>query len=114
MDDCLFCKIAHGQIPAEVIHEDEFCMAFNDINPQGPVHFLVIPKKHIASIADITEADSRILGHLLKVVAILANDKGLNDNGYRVVSNVGKDGQQTVPHLHFHIIGGRSLTWPPG
>lgn len=112
--ECLFCSIAAGEIPSEIFHEDEFCVAFNDINPQGPVHFLVIPKKHISSIADITEADQEILGHMLKLIAILANDKGLNENGYRVVSNVGKDGQQTVPHLHFHVIGGRSMTWPPG
>lgn len=112
--DCLFCGIAQGTIPSEIVHEDEICIAFNDVNPQAPVHFLVIPKKHIASIADITEADEKILGHMLKIIAILANDKGLNDNGYRVVSNIGKDGQQSVPHLHFHIIGGRSMTWPPG
>ena len=104
--DCLFCKIADGQMPSEIIYEDEYCVAFNDINPQGPVHFLIVPKKHIGSVAEITEEDEALLGHMLKTIAILANDKGLNDNGYRVVSNIGKDAQQSVPHLHFHVIGG--------
>lgn len=112
--DCLFCNIAQGKVPSEIIHEDEYCVAFNDINPQGPVHFLIIPKKHIGSVAEITEEDEALLGHMLKTIAILANDKGLNDNGYRVVSNIGIDAQQTVHHLHFHVIGGRSMTWPPG
>ena len=112
--DCLFCKIADGQVPSEIIYEDENCVAFNDINPAGPVHFLIVPKKHIGSVAEITEEDEALLGHVLKLIAILANDKGLNENGYRVVSNIGKDGQQTVHHLHFHVIGGRSMTWPPG
>ncbi|MFZ2257461.1 MAG: histidine triad nucleotide-binding protein [Clostridiaceae bacterium] len=112
--DCLFCKIADGQVPSEIIYEDENCVAFNDINPAGPVHFLIVPKKHIGSVAEITEEDEALLGHMLKLIAILANDKGLNENGYRVVSNIGKDGQQTVHHLHFHVIGGRSMTWPPG
>lgn len=112
--DCLFCDIAQGKLPSEIIYEDECCVAFNDINPQGPVHFLIIPKKHIGSVAEITEEDEALLGHMLKIIAILANDKGLNENGYRVVSNIGKDAQQSVPHLHFHVIGGRSLTWPPG
>ena len=112
--DCLFCDIAQGKIPSEIIYEDDSCVAFNDINPQGPVHFLIIPKKHIGSVAEITEEDEALLGQMLKTIAILANDKGLNDNGYRVVSNIGKDAQQSVPHLHFHVIGGRSLAWPPG
>ncbi|PKK38767.1 HIT family hydrolase [Clostridiaceae bacterium JG1575] len=112
--DCLFCQIARKEVPAEIIHEDEFCVAFNDINPAAPVHFLVIPKKHIVSVADITAEDEAVLGHMLKTIAILANDKGLNERGYRVVSNIGEDGQQTIPHLHFHVIGGRSMTWPPG
>lgn len=112
--DCLFCNITQGKVPAEIIYEDEHCVAFNDINPQGPVHFLIIPKKHIGSVAEIMEEDEALLGYMLKTIAILANDKGLNDNGYRVVSNVGKDAQQTVQHLHFHVIGGRSMTWPPG
>ncbi len=114
MEDCLFCKTAAGEIESEIVHEDEHCIAFNDTNPQAPVHFLIIPKKHIGSVAEITEADEGILGHMLKTIAILANDKGLNDKGYRVVSNVGKDGQQTIHHLHFHVIGGRSMQWPPG
>lgn len=112
--DCLFCNIAQGKVPAEIIYEDEQCVAFNDVNPQGPVHFLIIPKKHIGSVAEIMEEDEALLGYMLKTIAILANDKGLNDNGYRVVSNVGKDAKQSVHHLHFHVIGGRSLTWPPG
>ncbi len=112
--DCLFCKIAEKEIPAEIIYEDDLCLAFNDINPCAPVHFLMIPKKHIASMADISEEDEKLLGHMMKIISILANDKGLNENGYRIVNNCGKDGGQTVGHLHFHVLGGRSMTWPPG
>ncbi len=112
--DCIFCKIAKGEIPSEIIFEDDDCVAFNDVNPQGPVHFLVAPKKHISSLAEMTEEDEALLGHMLTVVSILAYEKGLNDKGYRVVNNCGADGGQTVEHLHFHVIGGRHLNWPPG
>lgn len=112
--DCLFCKIVSKEIPAEIIYEDEKVIAFNDINPQGPVHFLVIPKKHIASLDEIEAEDEALLGHIMKTIVILANEKGISDKGYRVVNNIGANGGQTVAHLHFHVIGGRSMTWPPG
>lgn len=112
--DCIFCKIANGEIPSEIIFEDDDCVAFNDLNPQGPVHFLVVPKKHIGSLAEMTEDDEALFGHMLTVISILANEKGLNEKGYRVVNNCGPDGGQTVDHIHFHVIGGRAMTWPPG
>ena len=112
--DCVFCKIADGKIPSDVIYEDEDVIAFNDLDPQAPIHFLVIPKKHIESIASLKETDLTIVGHIFDVIKKIAKDKGLNDKGYRVLSNVGEDGGQTVPHLHFHVLGGRGFKWPPG
>ncbi len=111
---CLFCKIVVGQIPSDKVHEDEFVLAFNDINPVAPVHQLIVPKQHIASAADLTEADGELLGRLFAVAASLAAGAGLPDSGYRVVTNVGVDGGQSVDHLHFHLLGGRAMTWPPG
>lgn len=108
MDECLFCKIAAGQIPANKLYEDEQVLAFYDIHPQAKVHFLVIPKRHIPSAAALTEADAALLGHIFAVIAQLAQQTGL-DNGYRVISNVGPDAGQTVPHLHFHVLGGEVL-----
>ena len=112
--DCVFCKIADGKIPSDVIYEDEDVIAFNDLDPQAPIHFLVIPKKHIESIASLEETDHKIVGHIFDVIKKIAKDKELNDKGYRVISNVGEDGGQTVPHLHFHVLGGRGFKWPPG
>ena len=112
--DCVFCKIADGKIPSDVIYEDEDVIAFNDLDPQAPIHFLVIPKKHIESIASLEETDLIIVGHIFDVIKKITKDKGLNDKGYRVLSNVGEDGGQTVPHLHFHVLGGRGFKWPPG
>ena len=112
--NCLFCKIVAGQIPSDVIHEDELVLAFNDINPQAPVHQLVIPKRHIASADDLTASEGELLGRLFVVTASLASKAGLPDKGYRVVTNVGADGGQSVDHLHFHLLGGRAMTWPPG
>ena len=111
---CLFCKIVAGQIPSDKVHEDELVLAFNDINPVAPVHQLVIPKQHIASAADLAQTDAELLGRVFAVAAMLAADAGLPDSGYRVVTNVGADGGQSVDHLHFHLIGGRAMTWPPG
>ena len=111
--DCLFCKIVAGEIPSDKLYEDDVCYAFKDIDPQAPVHFLVIPKQHIASPADINAENSGVVGHIFEVIAKLAAEQGL-ENGYRVVTNCGKDGGQSVGHLHFHVLGKRSLAWPPG
>ena len=108
MEDCLFCKIASGEIPSKKLYEDEQVVAFYDINPQAKVHFLVVPKKHIVSAAALTEEDGALLGHIFAVIAKLAAEQGLN-NGYRVISNVGEDAGQTVKHLHFHVLGGEKL-----
>ena len=114
MADCLFCKIAAGDIPSNKLFEDDQLLAFYDIDPQAPVHFLVIPKKHIDSAAVLTEDDAALLGHIYAVIAQLAAQLGIAENGYRVVTNVGADGGQSVNHLHFHVLAGRSLAWPPG
>lgn len=111
--DCLFCKIAAGQIPASKLYEDDQVLAFYDIDPQAPVHFLVIPKAHIASPSCITAENSAVVAHVFEVIAALAGELGLA-NGYRVVTNCGADGGQSVPHLHFHVLAKRSLAWPPG
>ncbi|MEF9969483.1 MAG: histidine triad nucleotide-binding protein [Ruthenibacterium sp.] len=111
--DCLFCKMAAGEIPVNKVYEDDTVLAFYDIDPQAPVHFLVIPKQHIASPACITEENAALIGHIYAVIAQLAQKLELF-NGYRVVSNCGKDGGQSVPHLHFHVLAKRSLKWPPG
>lgn len=111
--DCLFCKIIAGEIPSNKLYEDDTVLAFYDIDPQAPVHFLVVPKRHIASPAAITEDDAALIGHIYAVIAKLANELTL-DNGYRVVANCGADGGQSVGHLHFHVLAKRSLAWPPG
>lgn len=111
--DCLFCKIAAGEIPSKKAYEDEKVVAFYDIDPQAPVHILVIPKEHIQSVSQITPENQEIVGHIFTVIAKLAKELDLKD-GYRVVSNVGEQGGQSVPHLHFHLLGGRNLGWPPG
>ncbi len=114
MSDCLFCKIAEKQIPAKIVHEDDRCLAFDDINPQAPVHTLVMPKRHAASLAELTEADASLLGHLLLTGSQVAKQKGIAEGGYRLVVNTGRNGGQTVFHLHVHLLGGRFMTWPPG
>ena len=111
--DCLFCKIIAGEIPSNKVYEDERVVAFYDIDPQAPVHFLVVPKEHIASAAVLDEDTAAITAHVYAVVAKLAADLGL-EKGYRIVTNVGEEGGQTVPHLHFHVLAGRMLAWPPG
>ena len=107
--DCLFCKIVGGDIPSTKVYEDEICYAFRDINPQAPTHVLVVPKTHIASVDEITEENSAIAAHIFSVIPKIAKLEGLL-NGYRVISNVGEDGCQSVKHLHFHIVGGRKLS----
>ena len=113
-DDCLFCKIIKGDIPSSKVYEDHLCYAFYDINPQAPTHFLVVPKAHIQSVSEITRFNEGIVGHIFIVIAKLAKELGFAEAGYRVVSNIGAAGQQTVPHLHFHVLAGRDMTWPPG
>ena len=113
--DCIFCKIVSKEIPSEIVYEDEIILAFRDRMPQAPVHVLIIPKIHIGSLDDINESaeHKEVFGHLLAKIHEIAESLGL-ENGYRLVSNQGKDGQQTVGHLHFHLLGGRQMTWPPG
>ena len=114
MSDCVFCRMVERRIPTTVLYEDNLTLAFEDINPQAPVHVLVIPKRHVASLEEFTEADAPLLGHLLVVCAKLAKTKGIARSGYRVVTNTGAHAGQTVFHLHVHILGGRSMAWPPG
>jgi len=110
---CLFCKIVEGAIPSTAIYQDELCYAFADIHPEAPVHVLVVPRQHIASLAECDQGDRALLGHLLGAAEEIAKLKGL-PKGYRVVVNTGQDGGQSVDHLHLHLLGGRSLAWPPG
>ncbi len=114
MSDCLFCKIAAKTIPAKLVHEDDRSVAFDDINQQAPVHTLVIPRRHVASMAELNESDAGLLGHLLLVGNQVAKQKGIAEGGYRLVVNTGRNGGQTVFHLHFHLLGGRPMHWPPG
>ena len=111
--DCLFCKIIAGSIPANRLYEDEFCIAFPDINPQSPTHLLIVPKLHVASLAKTNGQHTALLGHLVGTAAEIARGQKL-DHGYRVVVNTGDNGGQTVNHLHLHLLGGRPLLWPPG
>ncbi len=114
MPDCLFCQIANKEIPAEVVYEGDEVLAFEDIDPQAPVHILIIPKAHIPTIQDEKAGSGNLLASLYEAVQKIASDKGLDDQGYRVVVNHGEQGGQSVAHLHFHLLGGRNLTWPPG
>lgn len=114
MSDCLFCKIAAGQIPCTEVFADEDFLAFRDIDPKAPTHILIIPRRHISGLSDLTDADSPLAGKLLTRATKIAADEGLVPNGYRFVINNGQDGGQTVGHLHLHILGGRALSWPPG
>lgn len=113
-DSCLFCKIAAGEIPAKIVREDDFALAFEDVNPQAPHHVLVIPRRHIATLNDLTAEDESLVGHLVGMARQVAHDRGLAESGYRTVFNCNADGGQTVFHIHLHLLGGRSLTWPPG
>lgn len=112
--DCVFCKIADGSIKTDSIYEDDKMIVFNDMSPQAPVHMLAIPKDHIESANELNDENADIVGHIFKVIAKIAKDKGFAESGYRIVNNCGKDGGQTVKHLHFHILAERSLNWPPG
>jgi len=110
--DCLFCKIIDKQIPAKIVYEDDFTLAFDDISPQAPIHFLVIPKLHLPSLNEME--DSNLAGKILMTVKKVAKEKGISDSGYRVVLNTNEDGGQTVFHLHAHVLGKRKMEWPPG
>jgi histidine triad (HIT) family protein len=114
MTKTIFQKIIDGEIPAKLAHEDEHCIAIHDINPQAPVHVLIIPKKHIPRVDEASAADQSVLGHLLLTAAALAKKLGVADSGYRIVINNGRDGGESVPHLHVHLLGKRPLAWPPG
>ena len=113
MADCLFCKIAAKELPSEVVRETDAVLAFEDINPAAPTHVLVIPKRHVASAQDLATSDGELLGEMFEVMAGIASDAGL-DGGHRIVTNIGSDAGQSVHHLHFHLLGGRSMSWPPG
>lgn len=113
-DRCLFCRIAHGEIPSKKVYEDADVFAFQDINPQAPTHVLIIPRKHISSLDDLSGADASVIGTTLARVAQIARDLHLNGDGYRVVVNHGEAAGQTVFHVHFHLLGGRNFGWPPG
>jgi histidine triad (HIT) family protein len=112
--DCLFCSIAAGDIPADLVHEDDQVVAFRDINPQAPTHILVVPREHVRSAAELTPEHDALWARLLHVSQQLAAADGIAESGYRIVTNVGADGGQTVSHLHLHLLGGRPMSWPPG
>ena len=112
--DCLFCRIVAGEIPATVVREDDLVLAIRDIAPRAPTHVLLMPREHIASAAELTEAQGPLLGRLFAVAAEIARAEGIVDRGYRVTTNVGAWGGQSVPHLHLHLMGGRAFDWPPG
>ena len=115
MTDCIFCKIAHGEIPSTKVYEDDTVLAFRDLDPQAPEHVLIIPKKHLSSVLDFGAEDRELAAHILTdVIPALARTLGIDAGGFRLVANTGTDGGQTVGHLHFHLLGGRSMQWPPG
>jgi histidine triad (HIT) family protein len=114
MNDCLFCKIVNREIPASIAYEDERVLAFSDIDPQASTHLLVIPKRHIASLNDLVAADDTLIGELVRRAAAIAKERGISAGGFRTVFNTNRDAGQTIFHIHLHLIGGRSLAWPPG
>jgi histidine triad (HIT) family protein len=114
MTDCLFCRIARREIPATLVYEDERVAAFQDLNPQAPTHILVIPKRHIATLNDLSTEDDQLVGELVRRAGAIAAERGLSAGGYRTVFNTNRDAGQTVFHIHLHLLGGRAMTWPPG
>jgi len=114
VNSCIFCCIVEGSIPAKILFQDEVALAFEDINPQAPVHTLVIPKRHVAAVQDCQDSDQTLLGQLLLACVKVARMKGLAESGYRIVTNTGANAGQTVFHLHLHVLGGRNMAWPPG
>ncbi len=111
---CLFCKIVNGEIPSQMVYEDDLVYAFKDIEPKAPVHILLVPKQHFDGLSAMTESEQALLGHMQLVLSKLAQSHKIDQSGYRVVTNNGQDGGQSVGHLHYHLLGGRSLAWPPG
>lgn len=114
MADCLFCRIIAGEIPGNIVYSDDRVVAFKDINPQAPMHVLVVPRRHIASLNDLTSADDGLVGEMVRRGAVLAKENGFSDRGYRTVFNTNAEAGQTVFHIHLHVLGGRRLGWPPG
>jgi histidine triad (HIT) family protein len=114
VDDCLFCRIVGGTIPADIVYQDEHVTAFRDIQPQAPVHVLVVPNRHVTSINDLEAERDTTVGHLMRTTKVVAREQGIGESGFRLVVNTGPDAMMTVPHLHVHVLGGRKLGWPPG
>jgi len=114
MADCLFCKIVNREIPASIVYEDDRVLALTDINPQAPTHVLVVPKRHIASLNDLSADDDRIVGEVVRRAAAIAKERGISAGGFRTVFNTNRDAGQTVFHVHLHLLGGRNMSWPPG
>ena len=114
MSETIFSKIVRKEIPSAILYEDDLALVFRDIHPQAPIHFLVIPKRPIESLDSMEEDDKSLMGHLQWIASKVAREEGLSEGGYRVVTNIGADGGQSVPHLHYHVLGGRALHWPPG
>ncbi len=114
MTDCLFCKIREGDIPADIVYQDDDVMAFNDVNPQAPHHVLIIPKRHISTLNDIEDGDATVLGKLFAAAKVIAAERGVSDDGYRTVVNCNERAGQTVFHIHMHLLAGRNMNWPPG
>jgi histidine triad (HIT) family protein len=114
VDDCLFCRIVGGSIPSDIVYRDEQVTAFRDIQPQAPVHVLVVPNEHVASTNDLESGHDAVIGQLLRVTKVVAREQGVADSGYRLVVNTGADAMQSVAHIHVHVLGGRKLGWPPG
>ncbi len=114
MSDCLFCKIRDGEIPADIVFENDDVLAFNDVNPQAPVHLLIIPKKHISTVNDVDEDDQVLMGKLFSAAKTIARQRGVSDEGYRMVVNCNEGAGQAVFHIHMHLLAGRTMTWPPG
>jgi histidine triad (HIT) family protein len=114
MNDCLFCKIIDGQIPSTILYEDENLVAFNDVNPQAPLHVLIVPRKHVATLNELSKENDVLIGAMQRLAASLAKDNGVHEEGYRTVFNTNKNAGQTVFHIHLHLLAGRQLNWPPG
>lgn len=114
MTDCIFCKISNGEMNADIVYEDEHCIAFNDIAPKAPHHVLIIPRRHIATINDIDDDDTELAGKLIQIAKHIAKERDIADDGYRILMNCNAGGGQEVYHIHLHLLGGRQMTWPPG